>query len=145
MGLFQSDPTSNDDADPGAFRPLYDQVMAALARPSRSELPALQQLLPQEPTDMLQRVVDLCGDIDTSTRQLHLVNSLDPFHIMSGHLTGRKRNSAANTSCGLALMWVASSTPTGGRHWEIQAWSLDSTPSPRATPAVRQSLRATIV
>lgn len=133
VGLGQSDPSSTEDADPGSFRPLYDQVLAALAEPSGSELPALRKLLPKESTDLLQKAVDLCGDIDPSARQLHLLNSPDPYHIMSGRLTGRKRNSTAETGCGLALMWVASSTPTGGRHWEIQAWSLDAKGSPAPT------------
>ena len=129
-----SDP-SDQDGDPGSFRPLYDQVLAALAEPSGSELPTLRELLPQESTDMLQQAVDLCGDIVADTRQLHLLQSLDPYHIMSGHLTGQKRNSTAHTSCGLALMWVGPSTPTGTWHWEIGAWSLHPTPSPTATPA----------
>lgn len=133
MGLGQSEPSSTNDADPGSFRPLYDKVLAALAEPSGSGLPALRQLLPHEPTEMLQKALDLCGDIIPGTRQLHLLNSPDPYHIMTGHLTGRKRNSTAHTSCGLALMWAAGSSATGGRHWEIQAWPLDATPTPSSS------------
>ena len=133
IGMDPSDPMSTNDADPGSFRPLYDTVLDALAKPSGSELSALRKLLPQESTDVLQKAVDLCGDIDPSTRQLDVLDSPDPYHIMSGHLTGRKLNSTAPTSCGLALMWVAASTPTGGRHWEIEAWSLDATASPTPT------------
>ena len=133
IGMDPSDPMSTTDADPGSFRPLYDTVLAALAEPSGSELPALRKILPQESTSMLQQAVDLCGDIDPSTRQLDVLGSLDPYHIMTGHLTGLKRNSRAHSSCGLALMWVAGSTPTGGRHWEVQAWSLDATTSPTST------------
>jgi hypothetical protein len=126
------DPMSTNDADPHSFRPLYDTVLDALGEPSGSELPALQKLLPQESSDLLRKAVDLCGNIDPGTRQLDVLDSPDPYHIMSGHLTGRKRNSTATTSCGLALMWAAASTPIGGRHWEIEAWSL-ATASP--TPA----------
>ncbi|GAB3797581.1 hypothetical protein GCM10028798_09040 [Humibacter antri] len=133
IDLDPSDPMSTNDADPGSFRPLYDTVVDALAEPSGSELAALRKLLPQESTDMLRKVVDLCGDIDPGSRQLDVLDSPDPYHIMSGHLTGRKRNSTASTSCGLALMWVAGSTHTGGRHWEIQAWSLDATATPTPT------------
>ena len=125
-----SDPMSTGDANPSSFRPLYDKTLGALDEPYGSELSALRKLFPQESESELENVVGLCGYIDPSTLKLRLLNSLDPYHIMTGHLTGRKRNSLTDTSCGLALMWTSSSSPQGGRHWEIQAWSLRATSTP---------------
>lgn len=129
-----SDPMSTEDANPSSFRPLYNQTLTALDEPSGSQLPALQKLFRQESESELENVVGLCGNIDPSTLKLRLLNSLDPYHIMTGHLTGRKRHSSTDTSCGLALMWTSNSGPQGGRHWEIQAWSLRATSAPTPTP-----------
>jgi hypothetical protein len=121
---------SIDDASPSSFRPLYDQTIAALDTPSSAELPTLQKLFPQDSATDLENVVNLCGNIEPSTRKLDLLKSLDPYHIMTGHLAGRQRDSATRIRCGLALMWTSSSSAPRERHWEIQAWSLSATASP---------------
>lgn len=124
---------STDDASPDSFRPLYDQAIAALDTPPRAELPALQKLFPRDSVTELANVVNLCGSIDPRTRKLDILKSLDPYHIMSGHLTGRQRHSSTRIRCGLALMWASAPGPSGGRYWELQAWSLDTTTSPTPT------------
>ena len=127
----QSDPSTTEDANPASFRPLYDKTLAALDEPTGAQPAALQKLFPNEAAPKLANVVGLCGTIDPGTQKLHLLESLDPYHIMTGHLTGRERDSSAHTNCGLALMWTTPSRPGVGG-WEIQAWSLDasSTPTP---------------
>ncbi|GAB3611769.1 hypothetical protein [Humibacter ginsengisoli] len=133
-GVGPSHPLSTEDANPSSFRPLYDKTLAVLAEPSGPELPALRKLFPQEPESELENAISLCGNIDPGTFKLRLLNSLDPYHIMTGHLTGRKRHSLTDTSCGLALLLTSNSNPQGGRHWEIQAWSLRATSSPTPRP-----------
>lgn len=127
------DPMQTDDANPSSFRPLFDATLAALDQPSKAELPALKKLFPHDSTDDLEDAVQLCGNIDPGTRKLDLLKSLDPYHLMTGHITGRKRDSSTRVRCGLALMWTAGSISVG-RHWEIQAWSLRATASPAPTP-----------
>jgi len=131
----QSDPLSTDDASPTAFRPLYNKILTALDESTGSQMPHLRKLFPGEPAAGLENVVNLCGKIDPQARRVRFLRPLDPFHIMTGRLTGRERGSAANTGCGLALMWASNPGPAGGRHWEIQAWSLGARSSRTPTPS----------